>query len=308
MPIMSNWPFRRGCFDSSSLRNLPMQFDKHKRMILEACGYAGDAIELSMGRLYDTLLSVQSRLDNDCSICPARAELNAIFVDAWSTADQLHTLGRLLSSVPELNENASVRNFLCLAGNATELRNYMNHLEEMLKSPKGNIVAKSQMPPLFGAISFSWFSPHRQKAGTYVGHDVVFLPASGRHHKQTLSATYNESLPRTAPIDDVVLYGSDKHLNLTVAVSSAIMALNAAASFAQSELNQSMVLQDLSENDLIPIDSTAVFSCVLEAKSTTPLEFLEVKDNNVETTRQTVQTDRWQVVNYPCLTKQPSSK
>ncbi|WP_204340882.1 hypothetical protein, partial [Rhizobium ruizarguesonis] len=91
----TQWPIKRGMYNFQSLRSMPTTLPLTERLHCEAIGYAGDAIHLSMGRLYDTLFAVHLRAEQP-QFEPNQEEHVAIFVDAWSIIDQMYALVRLL--------------------------------------------------------------------------------------------------------------------------------------------------------------------------------------------------------------------
>lgn len=242
-------------------------------MILEAIGYAADAIEMSMGRAYDSLLSVQAR-STDGLFKPSHKETVGIFSDCWSTVDQFYALTKLLSKLDELKSREHVARFLTLSRTISDLRNHMDHLSSNLTSPNSKLFASTNMPPLFGALTFTWL--HEQlftAAGRYRRHVMWYLPASGHHTQTTLSVEQNTDPPHFSPIDNVFLHAWKFKLNLSETTSFALEAAREASNFAESAVAGLTAEQGLQVEDLRLVRAYSNLSCRVTRSQEADVQF-----------------------------------
>ncbi|NKK00005.1 hypothetical protein GFL80_01480 [Rhizobium leguminosarum bv. viciae] len=292
------WPISRGAYNFRSLRSVPTTMEISRRLLLEAIGYAGDAIHLSMGRLYDKIFEVHLRA-SEISFEPSHEEHVAIFVDAWSVIDQANALRGLLQKLEgSPTDFDTVKAFLAGSEPARKLRNYMDHMNSYL-GEKGDLSTRTSGPPLFGALTFTWVHPNVQEKPGYLGrHRMWYLPASGHHVDTRLNALPHSVSPRFAPIDRVFLRASKYSCNLTDLADFALRAVQSIAVY-QRGITDALVADAIARNQQLKAASAkSEYSCEIIYPRELAVAFHKTDGEKITEVSDHLDPREWQVVSY----------
>ncbi|MGO8323713.1 hypothetical protein ACC811_02380 [Rhizobium ruizarguesonis] len=292
------WPISRGAYDFRSLRSVPTTTDIRRRLVFEAIGYAGDAIHLSMGRLYDQIFQVHLRA-SEISFEPSHEEHVAIFVDAWSVIDQANALRGLLKDLEgDPKELDTVKFFLEGSEPARLLRNYMDHIHGHV-GERGNLTTRTSGPPMFGALTFTWVHPNDQeKPGHLVRQRMWYLPASGHHVETKLDAGPHSVPPMFAPIDRVFLHAWKNSCNLTELADLALRAVQSIALY-QREITDALIADAVARNQQLKAASAkSEYNCEMTYTSAMAVEFRKTDGEKITEVSDRLDPREWQVVSY----------
>lgn len=153
--------------EGSFLRRIPLAYETHGRMELEAIAFSIDAIYLK----HERISQWAAKCEPESFLKTPYRERLELFLDLWSIVDQADALRRLLHKI---RTNESVLEFRKIAEAAQSMRNSMDHLSQNIPNIANK---KGQVFPVYGVFSFGRF--YLDEAGVEIEEVKIYTITAG---------------------------------------------------------------------------------------------------------------------------------